>query len=375
MVGGMPNPEVEDVFRSLAEHLGPVLTRMPDGERMGWLTKVWQSHAENPSLKEDGAALLNGQKSLAVRTFCLCDGASADDLKLGPYGYAESAKKSYEVFRRLKESGVIGKDVRFQMTLAGPGTTTYSVKVDPEQLLPRAAEALSGEIAKIVDAIPAEELTIQLDIAMEAEHEEYIRAPDSFDTPVHEHFHWTQAQMADAVASVANRIPPEVELGFHVCTIWHHDPAGGQDNEVVADTVNALIERIKRPITYFHIPIIPEHDKVEDYEPLRNMKLAPDTKLFLGLINLADGVEGAKRRIELAEKVVSDFGVSFYCGLGGPQITKGVKVVDPAEASVVRTVPLKSRPPRPDPDEAMKRPTVEEVPAVLTLFREIAELP
>ena len=375
MVGGMPLADVEDVFRSLAEHLGPVLKRMPDGERMGWLAKVFQSHAQNHSLREDGVAHLNGQKPMAVPTFCLCDGESADDLELGPYGYVESAKRSYQAFKRLKESGVIPKDMRFQMTLAGPGTTVYPVKVDPEQLLPRAAAALSREIADIVRDIPADELTIQLDVAMEAEHEEYIRSPESFDTPVHEQFDWTQAQMADAVAEVANGIPPEVELGFHICTIWHHDPAGGQDNVVVVDTINALVDRISRPITYFHIPIIPEHDRIEDYEPLRDLRLPQGTKLFLGLINLADGLAGAKRRIALAEQVVKDFGVSFYCGLGGPQIVKGSKSVDPREAPVTRKVPLKQRKKRPEPDEAIRRPTVAEVPGVLTLFREVAELP
>ena len=375
MVGGMPLADVEDVFRSLAEHLGPVLKRMPDGERMGWLAKVFQSHAQNHSLREDGVAHLNGQKPMAVPTFCLCDGESADDLELGPYGYAESAKRSYQAFKRLKESGVIPKDMRFQMTLAGPGTTVYPVKVDPEQLLPSAAAALSREIADIVRDIPADELTIQLDVAMEAEHEEYIRSPESFDTPVHEQFDWTQAQMADAVAEVANGIPPEVELGFHICTIWHHDPAGGQDNVVVVDTINALVDRISRPITYFHIPIIPEHDRIEDYEPLRDLRLPQGTKLFLGLINLADGLAGAKRRIALAEQVVKDFGVSFYCGLGGPQIAKGSKSVDPREAPVTRKVPLKQRKKRPEPDEAIRRPTVAEVPGVLTLFREVAELP
>jgi hypothetical protein len=375
MVGGLPFADVEEVFRSLASHLGPVLTRMPDGERMGWLAKVFESHAANPSLREDGVAHLNGRIPRGVPTFCLCNGAHADDLKLGPYGYADNAKRSYEVFKRLKAAGVVREDTRFQVTMAGPGTTVFPVKVPAETLLPRAADALSREIAEIVRAIPADELTIQLDVAMEAEHEEYIRAPESFDTPVHEQFHWTQDQMADAVAEVANRIPANVELGFHICTIWHHDPAGGQDNVVVVDTINALIDRIHRPIAYFHFPIIPEHQKIEDYDPLRDLRIPEGTKVFLGLITLADGLEGAKRRIALAEQVLDDFGVSFYCGLGGPQIMKTLSSAEPQPVAVTRRAPLKPRAKRPEPDDAIRRPTADETPAVLDLFREVAELP
>lgn len=375
MVGGVPLAEAEDVFRALGEHLSPALSRMPDGERMGWLSKVWRSHAHNPALQENGVAHLNGQKPIAAPTFCLCNGATADTLQLGPYGYAESAKKSYAIFKSLKAEGVIPADMRFQMTLAGPGTTVYTVQVEAERLLPLAADALSKEIAQIVAAIPASELTIQLDIAMEAEHEEYVRAPDAFDTPVHEQFHWTREQMANAVASVANTIPADVELGFHVCTIWHHDPAGGQDNKVVVDTINSLIDRIKRPITYFHVPIIPEHDRLEDYQPLRDLRLGKDTKLFLGLINLADGIAGAERRIRLAEQVVADFGVSFFCGLGAPTVEQAVKRVDPRENRWTRHVPLRSRPKRPEPDVAISKPTPDQVPAVLDLFRAVAALP
>lgn len=375
MVGGLPFDNLEDVYRSLSEHLGTTIKRMPDGERMGWLAKVWRSHAQNPSLREDGHAHLNGQRPIAAPAFCLCEDAAADNLILGPYGYAENARRSYATFKRLKEEGVIPPDVRFQATLAGPGTTVYSVKVEPDRLLPRAAQALVNEIQEIVRDIPANELAIQLDVAMEAEHEEYVRAPDTFDTPVHEKFHWTQAQMADAVANVANSIPAEVELGFHICTIWHHDPAGGQDNTVVVETINALVDRIKRPITYFHIPVIPEHDRIEDYEPLRGLRLGKETKLFLGLINLVDGIAGAEHRIRLAEQIVPDFGVSFYCGLGAPDIMSAVKMADPSEDRLRRRVPLKERPPRPEPDVAISRPTVPEVPATLELFRQVAELP
>ena len=72
---------------------------------------------------------------------------------------------------------------------------------------------------------------------------------------------------------------------------------------------------MKRPVSYMHIPIIPEHGQA-DYDMLRSLKLDAATKLYLGLINLADGLEGAKRRIAMARSAVPDFGIAMFCGLG-----------------------------------------------------------
>jgi hypothetical protein len=62
------------------------------------------------------------------------------------------------------------------------------------------------------------------------------------------------------------------------------------------------------------MPVLPEHGP-EDYATLGGLRLAPETKLFLGLIHRADGVEGAQRRIEMASSVLEDFGVGHFCGL------------------------------------------------------------
>jgi hypothetical protein len=186
------------------------------------------------------------------------------------------------------------------------------------------APAASAETPRLTRStappLPADDLAIQLDIAMEAEHEEYRRRPAAFDTPIHEEFDWTLEQVADSAAWLANQVPAGVELGFHICSIWHHYQAGGQDNAVLADTVNALASRVTRPIEYVHIPTIPEDDEA-DFAPLAQLELGPETKLFLGVIHASDGLDGALRRIRAAKTAVSDFGIASFCGLGIPQFT------------------------------------------------------
>ena len=61
--------------------------------------------------------------------------------------------------------------------MAGPGTTAYVIKLPSTELLPIAREALWREIEMMVRSIPPSDLAIQLDVAMEAEHEEYLRRP------------------------------------------------------------------------------------------------------------------------------------------------------------------------------------------------------
>ncbi len=371
LVGSVPLRPVAKVFETVAKHLGPLARRIPDGEMMGWLRNVWRSHAENPALQQVAIAKLNGRAASGVPIYRLKTGVSAKSLKLGPYGYATNAAASYAEFKRLRDAGKIPSGTRMQVTMAGPGTTSFGIQLEADVLLPIAGAALWTEIEAILATIPAADLTIHLDVAMEAEKEEYLRRPEAFDTPIQTAFYWTHEQMADSVAWLANRIPQGVELGFHICSIWHHWPDSGQDNEVLVDTANALSQRIKRSISYIHIPITPEHDRQEHYAPFKQLRLHPETTLFLGLVNLMDGVEGAKRRIDLAETAVSDFGIAMFCGLGLPPAAGGYE----AQRREMGLQPIKSATEGQAPTHpGLRRATPETIGDVLDLHRRIAEL-
>lgn len=372
LVGSVPIRPVEKVFETVAKHLGTLAPRLPDGEMMGWLRNVWRSHAGNPFLQKVALAKLNGRSPSAAPVYRLKPGVNPKDFKLGPYGYGKNAAASYAAFKKLRDEGKIPAGTRLQVTMPGPGTTTFVLQGDPEIILPAAREALWREIQDVLAIVPAKDLTIHLDVAMEAEKEEYLRRPQDFDMPIQAVFYWTHEQMADSVAWLANRIPADVELGFHICSAWHHWPDSGQDNEVLVDTANAVTQRIQRPIAYIHIPLIPEHDKPEHYAPFKRLKVHPETNVILGLVNMYDGVEGAKRRIALAEGVVPNFGgVAMFCGLGHPP-PPGTYVEYLREMGLQ---PVKTA----MPDQAPTHPGLrfaktEELEEVLDLHRRIAEL-
>jgi len=58
-----------------------------------------------------------------------------------------------------------------------------------------------------------------------------------------------------------------------------------------------------------------ERDDDAYFLPLRDLKISPETELFLGLVHDSDGAEGARRRITAASKVRPAFGIATECGM------------------------------------------------------------
>ena len=52
------------------------------------------------------------------------------------------------------------------------------------------------------------------------------------------------------------------------------------------------------------------------FAPLTGLKKSPSTRLFLGLIHMSDGEQGAIQRINAAKQYCPDFGVATECGFG-----------------------------------------------------------
>ncbi len=255
--------------------------------------------------------------------------------------------------------GVIPQKTRYQATLPGPGTSAFCIELDADTLLPLAREALLREIEGIAAAIPAADLTIQLDIGMEAEHEEFLRRPEAWDQPLHRVFHWSLAQMAESAAWLANRVPPGVELGFHICSIWHHDPAGGQDNRVLVDAANAILARVTRPVGYIHIPVIPAHRPATITRPSRISSSRQMHSSISASSISPTGSKARKRRIGMAEKVVLRFRRRLF--------------LRPWPAARVPDAPIPSNHANP-PIPELRRATPETIGAVLDLHRQVAAL-
>lgn len=323
LTGSVPREPATEVFRLATAHLGPFLGRIPDGEQGGW-GGTGVLGQQNPQLEPGPTAKMTNSATPfndfpPITMGKLRAGVSPADFTFPPTGVAALKLASYQEFRALKETGAIRPEVRFQASMPGPVTVGGTLSMPLDVGARAAGRADIEEIEQILAVVPHEELTIQLDLAVEVESEEIRRRPDAFDMPLFRHMFdgwgdWGFDDLVDEVVRVAAAVPPDVELGFHLCGTWHIDHRGGQDLNVHVDWANALADRIDRRIGYIHMPSIPQHGPA-DYAALSRLKLDGSTKLFLGLIHGADGIEGARRRIDAAAEFRSDFGVAHFCGL------------------------------------------------------------
>jgi hypothetical protein len=315
LVGSVPLSQAEAVFAQSARYLGTRLKRYPDGEtgtRKNWI--AWQHSV---------FAYLNTMETTGQRErdyqlhppFRLRDGYRPSDIRFPPLGFAREAKASFGVFRRLKSEGVIPAAARFLVAVPTPWAPIYSFVAYADQLAiePVYERALLAELADIITTIPHAELAVQWDVATEMSWWEGVY-PAPFPGPREQ----IEREIVDELVRLAAAVPADVELGIHLCygsmnnKHWK-DPVDAANLVAVA---NGFFARAPRQLDYLHLPVPKDRDDDAYFRPLDALARPANCELFLGLLHLDDGVEGARRRIAAAREHVDAFGLACECGLG-----------------------------------------------------------
>ena len=312
LVGSVALDTAQDVFSTAGKLLGPHLERIPDGEPGGrrlWISWQIPLLRANPSLQVVAPA---DQTGIALVPLRLADGVSAEDLHFGELGYAREARTSYQDFLDARRRGDIPQGVRFQVSLPTPLAVinSFCVQPDAQKILPAYEQAMLREVGRICEAIPHQDLAIQWDVCIEMVMWDG-RWPTAQPFPGMEHV------FGEAFARLANGVPEDVELGFHLCygDLDAKHFVQPTDATKMVELANLISSRVERPIQWMHMPV--PIDRLDDafYVPLRDLQLHPETELFLGLVHVQDGVEGTRRRMAVASKYVSQFGIASECGI------------------------------------------------------------
>ena len=306
LVGSVPLGSAEHVFTACADALDGRVKRLPDGEtgpRTNWI--AWQRAvlASNPALHQ-----LPARGPFPV--FVL-NPEHRGPVAFGPLGYAKAARESYATFRRLREAGRIARDLKFQVSLPTPlAVVAQYVEASAQSAVEGPyLERLMTEAREIIAAIPAEELALQWDVAVEFAVLEGLRRV---------HFQPVFEGVIERLLALAAIVPPAIEMGIHLC----YGDSGGRHFKEPADTsllvkvANAISAGSPRPIQWIHMPVPKERDDSAYFAPLKNLKLRPETRLFLGLVHPGDGIEGTRRRMAMAQRFVAEFGIATECGFG-----------------------------------------------------------
>ncbi len=315
LVGSVGLPEREEVFRLLADHIGGCAPRFTDGEvppRNRWM--MWQRDVfdRSPDFELDSSTEVHfGGEQRVFDRFRLQPGADPGALRLGELGYAREAVKSYQVFRRLREEGVIPHGVRFQMSLPSMVAvcSQHIAQQDQARVEPAYVQALGVEIARMLEHIPAQDLAIQWDICQEV-----LAIEGAWQV----YYEDLMGGAIERMVRLAALVPQPCELGFHLC---YGDPGHKHIKEpaslaVCVALANGVCAGARRPVNWIHMPVPRERSDAEYVAPLQGLKLQAQTELYLGLVHLSDGVEGAQARIAAARQFRREFGVATECGFG-----------------------------------------------------------
>jgi SAM-dependent methyltransferase len=311
LVGSVPLASPEAVFRAVAGEIGDRLRRIPDGEtgpRSDWI--VWQLPVFTTQRQLE--VIPPGPNSWRpLPRVRLADGERAESVAFGALGYADAALSSYRVFARLKRDGVVPVACRFQVCLPTPlaPISAFVVPEHQERLEPIYEDQLLGELGVILREVPHDQLSIQWDTNFEFGMLEGV-------FPVW--FGDVKGGILERLLRISHHVPADVQLGYHLCygDVQHRHFKEPADAGRLVEVANALAASLGRALNWIHMPVPRERADEAYYAPLRDLRLRAETELYLGVVHHTDGVEGTRRRIEMARRFVSGFGVATECGWG-----------------------------------------------------------
>jgi hypothetical protein len=199
----------------------------------------------------------------------------------------------------------------------------FVASADQEPVRRAYERALARAVAHMATVVPHDELAIQWDLVGEL----------GILNGVYGVPYWDAATIGDSLGRCAAMVPADVELGYHLCygdsnnafLIRARDQGERHfarppipDSSALLASATAAAGAAGRRVDFIHMACPYQWTAPEQWQPLADLRLAPATELFLGLVHAQDGIDGARARAELAGAVITDraFGVATECGMG-----------------------------------------------------------
>lgn len=223
-------------------------------------------------------------------------------------GYADAAEASYAVFRRLRDEGALPSDLKFQVSVPTPyaSVVAWVSERDQERFFPVYAAAMYREVEAIVGAIPASDLRIQWDVAVEVGVLKGAMAAAG--ELAAEDF--IAGALDEAIAAASG-----VEVGLHLCygDYKHRHFTVPADLSLCVDMAN----RHADSIDFVHMPADRETGtRPAYYEPLRGLQVE---NLALGVVDYEGSRERTEELIGAASTALDGtdrtFAVATECGM------------------------------------------------------------
>ncbi|GME45863.1 putative carboxy- -muconate cyclase protein [Neofusicoccum parvum] len=316
LVGSLCGAETaSDAFRKSTAAFPNRLRRLPDGEPghrggfTGFQREVLARHIPEAirdwTLQTPGPAIPAAQ--LAATLAKLPSPLAT--------GYDAAAIESYAAFAQLRAAGAIPARTRFQVCLpTAAGVMVFAATGYQAALEPVYERALVAALRGVLAAVPPEDLAVQVDVASEIATLEGVYYPHCapyYPGPV-------LAHVVERVRVLVDAVPPEVEVGLHLCygDLGHEHFVQPRDTGLLVEVAGAVMKAVGRELQWVHLPVPKDRDDEAYFEPLKGLEWG-QTELYLGLVHPGDE-EGTERRLRTAERVLGHrrFGVGSECGMG-----------------------------------------------------------
>ncbi len=216
---------------------------------------------------------------------------------------------------------MIPADVRFQVEYPTPLASIggYIVPEQQQALLGSYADALFADLARLLAAIPPDEVAVQWDVAVEFGVLEEAFAPGG-------------AQAFDAIigalARCIDQVPAEVPAGLHLCygDYGHQHFMQPESLALQVRVLNAVSAAAGRTVSFVSFTV-PQYQREDGYfAPLARLTADPDTELNFALVpyhaaEQAPGTTDAQVRLIDTALAASpggsrDWGICTECGMG-----------------------------------------------------------
>ncbi len=312
LVGGLAAPTGPEAMASTARILGRHLARLTDGEtgpRSQWIWWQIDRLTAVPGIRM-GPPHVN--EETGNPDYSVFPGLEVDpgvSIPAGALGYAEAAIESYADFVRLRAGGTIPSGIRFQVSIPTP----YAVVVawangeSQRRLWAPYRAALFAEIERIQEAIPAPDLAIQWDVAVE------IGSLEGVFTPIAELASFDR--IVEELLACAHAVRPPAQRGFHFCygDYKHRHFVAPADLSLPVRLANAVAAKLD--VDFVHMPVDRENGLADAYfGPLRDLSIG-NAELALGVIDYEDDPARIDTLVARASSAGRTFAVATECGM------------------------------------------------------------
>jgi hypothetical protein len=315
--GSVNLPDAETVMREITSRIPDGVRRIPDGEtgdRQQWIFFQLQKFWQTPGLEQaPPAGDTPGYEQMPkVR---LADGQDPDAVVWPNLGYADAYLESHRTFRRLREEGVIPAGVLFQVEYPTPlaSINAWIVPEDQDRLEASYTRALFADLDRLLAELPHDEIAVQWDVAVE-----FGVLSGTFPGAGTQDFEAIVGRLVTCV----ERVPADLPVGLHLCYgDYRHRHFREPDSlELQVRVVNALTERVGRPIRWFAFTV-PQYQREPAYfAPLAELRAPDETELYFALVPYhPDEQEGGTtdEQVRLVDEQLGGrpWGICTECGM------------------------------------------------------------